>query len=378
MHLFYLGLFKTHCREIWGMDISFEDSDGKFTLKKIPLRPPDKEMAWAAEVLTRGDEAALKKCGKSALWHLCLDRNIRRWRASSPVTLIAGKSMRTEERPIAQLPIAESQATEFPVRAPIVGKKDAAGAKAMLQSAVSIESTDHMFFTKDVLISLIKDLNLSTKGNNPDLVSRLLNWRADNVFPQVETGVCVDDTMGMSTKNKLGVDEAKQWFSSQTEIQRADLMEFTVSILSSLCKACSISSRARKDVLVDCLLSWKVHGATDTAAQTKAKQGLKKGVLGRTVLSEVHKDMASTELPSWVSPAPPNLGCAAHSSLSADKWRATCTVHLPITLICLWGGHDDRYYEILSNFIDLVTAVEIGSMLITSPEHVALYDKLML
>lgn len=31
----------------------------------------------------------------------------------------------------------------------------------------------------------------------------------------------------------------------------------------------------------------------------------------------------------------------------------------------------------LNNFIDLVTAVEVGSMLVTSEEHIKLYDRMM-
>ena len=49
--------------------------------------------------------------------------------------------------------------------------------------------------------------------------------------------------------------------------------------------------------------------------------------------------------------------------MGADEWRSFCVVHLPISLINIWGAmpKDSREYELLSNFMDLVSAVRFGS-----------------
>lgn len=69
------------------------------------------------------------------------------------------------------------------------------------------------------------------------------------------------------------------------------------------------------------------------------------------------------ELPTWVTPAPANVGAAKAGKLSADQWRATCTIHLVVTLTRLWGVKDknSRHYKMLSNFLDLVSAVKIAN-----------------
>ncbi len=75
-------------------------------------------------------------------------------------------------------------------------------------------------------------------------------------------------------------------------------------------------------------------------------------------------DMKHTELLSWVTGVPHNWATAAHRKLSANNWRVICTVHLPITLMRLWGGDDtpeDQKCK-LENFMDLVCAVQITNL----------------
>lgn len=105
-----------------------------------------------------------------------------------------------------------------------------------------------------------------------------------------------------------------------------------------------------------------------------------RGVLGRTVLTAAHEDARNVELPSWVNQVPSGFGTTSHGKLSADQWRTLCSINLPITLIRLWGDSlpDTREYKMLHNFMDLVTAVEVGSMLVTSEELIQLYDKSLL
>lgn len=78
-------------------------------------------------------------------------------------------------------------------------------------------------------------------------------------------------------------------------------------------------------------------------------------------MEEIWRDMRLTELPSWMSPAPSNWGTAARGKLTADQWMVVCTVHLPVTLIRLWGNLTDRRFELLCNFMDLTSAVQLAT-----------------
>lgn len=73
---------------------------------------------------------------------------------------------------------------------------------------------------------------------------------------------------------------------------------------------------------------------------------------------------------------PCNWGTATRGKLSANNWRVICTVHLPITLIRLWGSDDapeDRKQK-LENFMDLVRAVQIANLRSISKEDIKLYE----
>jgi hypothetical protein len=96
-------------------------------------------------------------------------------------------------------------------------------------------------------------------------------------------------------------------------------------------------------------------------------------VLGKDVMEAIWADMALTELPSWVTKAPSNWGTATRGKLSANNWRVICTVHLPITLIRLWGGADNRR-AMLENFMNLVRAVQIANLRSISRKEIELYE----
>jgi hypothetical protein len=100
-------------------------------------------------------------------------------------------------------------------------------------------------------------------------------------------------------------------------------------------------------------------------------------VLGKTIVSAVQEDILRTELPTWVNPAPAGFGTTANGKLSADQWRTVCSINLPITLIRMWSNNTDRKQEMLDNFMDLVTAVEVGSMLTTNDDLIQLYNTTM-
>ena len=99
-------------------------------------------------------------------------------------------------------------------------------------------------------------------------------------------------------------------------------------------------------------------------------------ILGKDIMEAIWVDMKYTELPSWVMGVPHNWGTATHGKLSTNNWRVICTVHLPITLIRLWGGDDapeDQKHK-LENFMDLVCAVQIANLRSISKNDIELYD----
>ncbi|KAH9911471.1 uncharacterized protein BXZ73DRAFT_34095, partial [Epithele typhae] len=98
-------------------------------------------------------------------------------------------------------------------------------------------------------------------------------------------------------------------------------------------------------------------------------------VLGRHLLQKVHEAMPKTLLPSWMNPVPANVGMKARGKLSADQWHTFCVVNLPVVLIPLWHGQDERERGMLNNFMDLVTMIVIGGLLEMSEDKASLYEE---
>jgi hypothetical protein len=86
--------------------------------------------------------------------------------------------------------------------------------------------------------------------------------------------------------------------------------------------------------------------------------------------------MTRTSLPYWVSSAPPYVGSTRAGKLSADQWRSFCSIHLVVTLVRLWGASDPLswHHKMLTNFMDLVTAVKLATMRSMTPDRIAQYQ----
>ena len=102
-------------------------------------------------------------------------------------------------------------------------------------------------------------------------------------------------------------------------------------------------------------------------------------VLGKETLKEIWKDNSDVSLPSWIGRVPSRIGDAKVGKLSADQYRTTCTINLVVTLVRLWTEDGrQRYRDMLDNFMDLVTAINLAHMRVLTPRTIKLYEEVML
>ncbi|KLO06162.1 hypothetical protein SCHPADRAFT_805392, partial [Schizopora paradoxa] len=96
-------------------------------------------------------------------------------------------------------------------------------------------------------------------------------------------------------------------------------------------------------------------------------------------LEQINRDVLFTQLPTWATRAPSNLGVAKSGKLTADQWNSTCTIHLVVTLVRLWGVNNrgDRYFKMLENYMDLVTAIKIANRRTLTPQLWDVYTEHM-
>ena len=83
MHAAFLGLFQTHCRKVWGIDVSVEGGDGTILHpKKAVPRPSDSALRDCLLLIHENPPDLLEKLTaanmpKNVLWHVCVDHGLR-------------------------------------------------------------------------------------------------------------------------------------------------------------------------------------------------------------------------------------------------------------------------------------------------------------
>jgi hypothetical protein len=86
MHLFETGLFQTHCRQVWRIDVSAPGGDESRSAGAIAVpRPSNSDMEkWYEVIRATQNPTKLqeqlngRKCAHDILWHICNDHNLRR------------------------------------------------------------------------------------------------------------------------------------------------------------------------------------------------------------------------------------------------------------------------------------------------------------
>lgn len=80
-------------------------------------------------------------------------------------------------------------------------------------------------------------------------------------------------------------------------------------------------------------------------------------------------------VPSWIQQVSPDVGAARAGKLTADQWRSFCTINLVVTLIRVWGSTppDQRFGEMLTNFMHLATAIKLSHMRSLTPDQIDRY-----
>ncbi|KAJ3531570.1 hypothetical protein NM688_g7556 [Phlebia brevispora] len=243
-------------------------------------------------------------------------------------------------------------------------------------------------------LCLALNLRHSNVRKKASLIDEVLEWHNSHTsLPQVAQDLIrkyptiLEQPESDLSDDKIAYVEATmaRGTSAATIAKQAD-----IEVLKYHCQKRSLPMSDDKKAMASTLIDWYKNLSPSAVAQRAlsdatvknrpAKEMLSSTVLGHAMLNAVWEDMKRTLLPSWISPAPRNVGTTERGKLSADHWRSLCTIHLPITLIRLWGSFpkESRQMQMLKNYMDLVTAVGIAGMLITSNVHIKAYRQAIL
>ncbi|KAH9855542.1 hypothetical protein C2E23DRAFT_684025, partial [Lenzites betulinus] len=315
MHNLYLGLLQRHVRVIWGINVDIEDGDASgLTSTSVPPRPSEEKMAQGTSLLLNARAEQLRLAGKAVLYHLCLDRGIRRAGTVSQLVKNLVAWVRNTNDKLASLYGDELTPA---IRA---AEKTLHGAKA---------STALARKKKDVLQRMCAARTLDSNGSKELLARRLLAW-----------------------VSRLGV------FLSMMSIPTYILFQLDEEKLS--------------DTLGN-LVSY--FDPTSDISEGVIRHNQE--AIGRDTLDAYMEDRACMQLPSWVNAPPVAFGTKQHGKLSADQWRTLCIINLPLTLTRTWSFQEPRRVKMLENFLEVVEAIETYGLLEIDERQIADAERLM-
>ncbi|KAJ3493779.1 hypothetical protein NLJ89_g10940 [Agrocybe chaxingu] len=322
MHGFFLRLFQRHCRQIWGMDIKFDDcefpsfDEGRFEC-------PDDDLKKAQNVLRRGSDDALRKL---------------------PLRTLRALTRNLDPGPEGALPHGYAK-------------------KAIIKNLLRYRVHKRWF---------------DEEGNKLDHTTTQSTCAEDSSnqsSPSSRQGSSALSKGKASRKEPPTDQEMTNALSCLLTGTKSRLRKLRKQILVQLCQVKDIAVAADvpctvKDLL-ELLEQWRIQAGivdrsgnllVERSGAASNRKGTK--VLGRETLRQIHSDIQILRLPSWVSPAPRQPGVAKFGKFTADQWRSFCTYNLVFTLIRLWGAEPEGSQKrgMLDNFLQLVTAVKLASM----------------
>jgi hypothetical protein len=119
----------------------------------------------------------------------------------------------------------------------------------------------------------------------------------------------------------------------------------------------------------------------DTSNEISQK-GYQDAHLTKDEISHLRNHIAETTRPSWHVAPPSNLGEPKHGKLKADQWRSCIEFDIPVSLVQLWSGDEERTggstHEVIQrSTLLLATAIRWATSHKTSESHAANYTRNM-
>lgn len=216
MHAAHLGLFQSHCRKIWRINISVDGGEGTTIqpTKDIP-RPIHRVLSrWLTAISETPDATGLRKlllgpdgCPKDVLWQICVDNDVRSaggrkqlvdniidWVCESHARCVCGLNLKIQRNRVGTTPINLPPGAASPPRSSDDGDdiesitSESSHGASSFQLQEKIDKTNESFIKyrigesslgrskAEILKAMCRLRNLDERGTKEDMITRLIDW----------------------------------------------------------------------------------------------------------------------------------------------------------------------------------------------------------
>ncbi|KAF9643985.1 hypothetical protein BDM02DRAFT_3191016 [Thelephora ganbajun] len=242
--------------------------------------------------------------------------------------------------------------------------------------------------SKETLWHICVDNNIRSAGTRKQLIKHIVKWQSRVNPNSIRLPIVSEPDEGDNESTEFdSKEEGERRFQREVEKVGKTFEEHKTSerglghirkpILWAMCQSrrIEVEEKDKVDLLVERLIAWRDSNIPVPPEPVSESRE----VLGRNILEAAWDDMTRTEIPLWMSAAPRNWGTATRGKLTTDQWKVIATVHLPITLMRLWGAlQEGRYFLMLCNFMDLSAAVQLANQQVITEKHIEDYERLIL
>ncbi|THU86937.1 hypothetical protein K435DRAFT_682684, partial [Dendrothele bispora CBS 962.96] len=328
-HTLYLNAVQHHCRAVWGIDLNKAGGDGRQYVNMDTDESSDSQ--------TESDSSAqFKSRRKDGLMEDIIPHVVTSCRSTfEDVSINAQQYLYDWHHTPVQTPLPTASAGP-----PLPSQTDRQPRRDKYSSLDSFHP------------------NITDKRNYLKLIKAAYQY---TYFPGTITKKEVEDSANVLTLRLLLKDCGLSGYEQQLKkAEYVDLLLTWVLFQTSLCLSRSLTTSLTTGYRQSSRNSGRVRETV---------------ILGLDVMSEIYKDMGRTLLPSWISPAPNDWGTPRRGKLSSDEWRVIAVVHLPVTLIRIWGvDAGSRKLEMLENYMYMVSAIRLASMRAFQFAHITRYN----
>ena len=203
MHAAFLGLFQTHCRKVWRINVSIEGGDGSLLRPEKTLpRPPDSVLLKWLRLIKENPKDLLQRLNaeniqRNILWHICVDNSLRHvggkralakgiveWvRLSLYLGFYRSEPLQRSQVSPDEIPLpgeTEDVDMDQPIASGSADSENEFERRLAIAEKALLESSDDRGLArrtrKDALQVLCRNRRLDDKGDKIELASRLINW----------------------------------------------------------------------------------------------------------------------------------------------------------------------------------------------------------
>ncbi|VDB95794.1 unnamed protein product [Peniophora sp. CBMAI 1063] len=260
-----------------------------------------------------------------------------------------------------------------------------AGNPRTAMSAIALTIKEHLIAntiaiqnvrpTVEAFLSTTPGAGQTLPGESSNVLQNAASSTGQTIDPPAQAwlaGLTPEERRLMQTPQAMAVGEHLVKGNAPATIISAARTDQALStdLLQAFCKSLGLASHGNGTVLAERLKAYteSMYSPAPPKVTRLMVTGPRREILTTSIMLRIKETIARTQMPSSADKTPSDWGTKGHGRITGGQWLVIGTVHLPITLIPLWGHPSASQHErdLLEFYMTTVAVVCIGTLRVIS------------